>query len=49
MIDNLTYYFVDNGLVVLKRRMNTFGKEIYGPTSLDLKIKKLRIAFNEVF
>ena len=43
------YRFFDNGLVLLKRRLNTFGKEIKGPTSMSLKIKKFRIAFNNIF
>ena len=46
---NLYYYFSTNSLVILKRRMNTFGKEMYGPTSLDLRIKKFRVAFSAVF
>lgn len=47
--DGLTYSFSDNALVLLKKRMNTVGKELYGPTSLALKIKKFRIAFGLVF
>lgn len=43
------YRFFDNGLVLLKRRLNTLGKEIKGPTSTGLKIKKFRIAFNAIF
>ena len=47
--DGLTYCFNVNSLVLLKRRMNTLGKELYGPTSKILKIKKFRIAFKYVY
>lgn len=43
------YSFCDNALVLLKKRMNSRGKELYGPTSKDLKIKKFRIAYKCVF
>ena len=43
------YKFAENSLVLLKKRMNSRGKELYGPTSKDLKIKKFRIAFRFVF
>lgn len=43
------YNFFDNGLVLLKKRMNTVGKELYGPTCMFLRIKKFRIAFKCVF
>jgi ribosomal protein L14 len=45
----LYYQFGSNNLVLLKKRMNTYGKEIYGPTSKKLKIKKFRIAFRYMF
>lgn len=45
----LTYQFVDNGLVLLKKRMNTMGKEILGPTSREFSIKKFKAAFKFVF
>lgn len=45
----LYYQFANNSLVLLKKRMNTIGKELYGPTSKELKIKKFRIAFKYVF
>ena len=48
-IDGLTYCFANNSLVLLKKRMNTLGKELYGPTSKILKIKKFRIAFKYIF
>lgn len=48
-IDGLYCFFVDNGLIVLKKRMNTFGKELYGPTAKSLKIRKFRVAFKAVF
>ncbi len=43
------YNFCDNALVLLKKRMNSRGKELYGPTSKFLKIKKFRIAYRCVF
>jgi ribosomal protein L14 len=43
------YNFYDNALVLLKKRMNSRGKELYGPTSRELKIKKFRIAYKCVF
>lgn len=47
--DGLVYTFANNSLVLLKRRMNTIGKELYGPTSKALKIKKFRIAFKYLY
>lgn len=47
--DGTTYNFCDNGLVLLKKRMNTVGKELFGPICKNLKIKKFRIAFKKVF
>lgn len=47
--DGLTYSFVDNALVLLKKRMNTVGKELFGPICKNLKIKKFRVAFKKVF
>ena len=43
------YKFSDNALVLLKKRMNSRGKELYGPTSKELLIKKFRIAYKFVF
>ena len=43
------YYFADNSLVLLKRRMNTRGKELYGPTSKELKVKKFKVAYSYIF
>lgn len=43
------YSFCDNALVLLKKRMNCRGKELYGPTSKFLKIKKFRVAYRCVF
>jgi ribosomal protein L14 len=43
------YNFFDNAIVLLKKRMNSRGKELMGPTSKDLKIKKFRIAYKNVF
>ena len=45
----LYYQFSVNSLVLLKKRMNTVGKELYGPTSKKLKIRKFRITFRYVF
>ena len=42
------YTFFDNALVLLKKRMNSRGKELYGSTSKDLKIKKFRIAYRYI-
>ena len=47
--DGLTYIFIDNALVLLKKRMNTVGKELFGPICKNLKIKKFRVAFKKVF
>lgn len=43
------YNFFDNSLVLLKKRMNSRGKELYGPTSKKLRIKKFKVAFRCVF
>lgn len=43
------YNFFDNALVLLKKRMNSRGKELYGPTSKALKIKKFRVAYRCIF
>jgi len=43
------YNFFDNAIVLLKKRMNARGKELYGPTSKELKIKKFRVAYKCVF
>lgn len=43
------YNFYDNALVLLKKRMNARGKELYGPTSKALKIKKFKVAYRCVF
>ena len=45
----LYYQFENNSLVLLKKRMNTIGKELYGPTSKMLKIRKFRIAFKYIY
>jgi len=45
----LFFFFFDNALVLLKKRMNTVGKELYGPTAKNLKIKKFKIAFKCIF
>lgn len=43
------YNFFDNALVLLKKRMNTVGKELYGPVCQKLFIKKFRVAFKCIF
>lgn len=43
------YNFYDNALVLLKKRMNSRGKELYGPISKELKIRKFRIAYRCIF
>jgi len=43
------YSFQDNALVLLKKRMNSRGKELYGPTSKILKIKKFLVAYRCIF
>ena len=48
-IGGLTYQFSVNSLVLLKKRMNTMVKELYGPTSKMLKMRKFRIAFRYIF
>lgn len=47
--DGLKYVFYDNALVLLKKRMNTVGKELFGPVCRNLKIRKFRVAFKKVF
>jgi large subunit ribosomal protein L14 len=48
-LDGLCYQFCDNALVLLKKRMNTVGKELYGPICKNFKIKKFRNVFRKVF
>lgn len=43
------YQFLDNALVLLKKRMNSTGKELYGSTSKFLKIKKFRVAYKYTY
>jgi ribosomal protein L14 len=43
------YQFFDSAIVLLKKRMNSRGKELFGPTSKLLKIKKFRIAYKCIF
>lgn len=47
--DGLTYRFCDNALALLKKRMNTVGKELFGPICKNLKIRKFRVAFKKIF
>lgn len=48
-VDGLTYLFSDNAAVLLKKRMNTVGKELFGPICKNLRIRKFRVAFKKVF
>ena len=48
-IDGLSYRFSNNALVLLKKRMNTLGRELFGPTSKKLQIKKFRVAFKHIY
>jgi len=43
------FFFIDNALILLKKRLNTIGKDLYGPVSKSLKIKKFRVAFRCIF
>jgi ribosomal protein L14 len=43
------YHFMDNALVLLKKRMNSRGRELFGPTSKFLKIKKFKVAYRCIF
>lgn len=43
--DGVVFVFVDNTGVLLRRRMNTLGKETIGPSSKQLKIKKFKKSF----
>lgn len=47
--DGIVYKFIDNTGVLLRRRMNTLGKETYGPTGKQLKIKKFKKSFLVLF
>jgi ribosomal protein L14 len=47
--DGMSYRFANNSLVLLKKRMNTIGRELYGPTTKNLKIKKFRVAFKYIY
>ena len=47
--DGMVYSYSVNSLVLLKKRMNTVGKELFGPICKNIKIKKFRIAYRKVF
>jgi ribosomal protein L14 len=47
--DGMCYKFEKNALTLLKRRMNTVGKEVIGPSCLSLKIKKFRNSVVSLF
>lgn len=47
--DGMCFKFKDNTGVLLRRRMNSLGRDIIGPTSKSLKIKKFKKAFTCLF
>ena len=47
--DGMSFKFQKNALVILRRRMNALGREIVGPTSKELKIKKFRRSIISIF
>ncbi len=47
--DGMTFKFDYNALVILRRRMNTLGREVIGPTSKEMKIKKFRKSVMYIF
>ena len=47
--DGMTFRFHDNALAILRRRMNALGREIIGPTSKEMKIKKFKKSIIYVF
>ena len=47
--DNMRYIFKDNALVILKKRTNTLGKELFGPIGRNFKLYKFRLGFNVLF
>lgn len=40
--DGFSFKFFKNALVILKKKMNVFGREVIGPSSLEMRIKKFR-------
>lgn len=48
-VDGSSFFFQKNALVLLKRRMNTMGKEVIGPSALEMKIKKFRNSILYIF
>lgn len=47
--DGMTFKFYKNALAILRRRMNALGREIIGPTSKEMKIKKFKKSIIYVF
>lgn len=47
--DGMVYKFDKNAAVILKKRMNTFGKDVIGPTCKRMKIKKFRASIVSIF
>ncbi len=47
--DGMTFKFYKNALVILRRRMNALGREVIGPTSKEMKIKKFKKSIIYVF
>lgn len=38
--DGMSFKFCTNALVILRKRMNILGREVLGPSSKEVKIKK---------
>lgn len=47
--DGMTFKFQKNALVILRRRMNLLGREVVGPTSVEVKIKKFKRSVIYIF
>ena len=47
--DGMHYKFEHNAVVILKKRMNTLGKEVIGPSCKHMKIKKFRNSIITLF
>lgn len=47
--DGLHFAFGDNALIILKKRMNTLGKEIYGPGKKKCRPFKFRVNLKALF
>jgi ribosomal protein L14 len=47
--DGMSFKFHKNSLVILRKRMNALGREVVGPTSKEMKIKKFRKSIITIF